>query len=213
MATVRFTSSPATPFYAPSHEARYYPVRGGSVTLHSHISGSPFLGYPQSTQGISIDIYQHPNCRVRSVSVSVDPYASLAKAMLRLRIAVITWCTGWVATILFLQLSQYACNGGCLALLPLTAGSLPSFSDVVDEHGVRLTLLAVGLSAVALVIQQVGSGLGLPTGRLFVGLTRVTYLPLMLLAAAWSGGTVALVHILQQASLKLLGRVLQPAQE
>ncbi|BEI83946.1 hypothetical protein CcaverHIS002_0405500 [Cutaneotrichosporon cavernicola] len=106
MPTVRYSSSPGTPFYGPSHESRFFPLQDGSVTLHSHISGSPFQGYPYSTQGISIDVFQHPKCQIRSISLSVDPYASLAKATLRLRIAVFTWCIGWVATIMFFQLTQ-----------------------------------------------------------------------------------------------------------
>lgn len=72
--------------------------------------------------------------------------------------------------------------------------------------------MTVGLSAVVLVIQHVGSAFGLPTGRLFLGLARVTDLPLMLLAASWSWGTVALAYVLQLVCLHLLGRVLQTSQ-
>ncbi|BEJ14767.1 hypothetical protein CspHIS471_0405340 [Cutaneotrichosporon sp. HIS471] len=202
MPTVRYSSSPGTPFYGPSHESRFFPLQDGSVTLHSHISGSPFQGYPHSTQGINIDVYQHPKCQIRSISLSVDPYASLAKAMLRLRIAVFTWCIGWVTTIMFFQLTQYA-----------SKGALPSFSDVVDDYRAAMCFGAAGVSAVALIIQHVGAALELPTDGLFLGLTRVTYLPLMLLAAMWSWASVALVHIVQLILLSILGRVIQPAQE
>ncbi|CAK9786828.1 unnamed protein product [Cutaneotrichosporon oleaginosum] len=108
MVTVRFTSSPSVSLHSHSHESRFYAIRDGSVTLHSHISGAPFQGHPHSTRGINLDIYQHPKCLVRSVSVTVDPFASLAKAVLRLRIAVVMWCAAWVAVVLFCQLSQYA---------------------------------------------------------------------------------------------------------
>ncbi|BEI91730.1 uncharacterized protein CcaverHIS019_0405500 [Cutaneotrichosporon cavernicola] len=202
MPTVRYSSSPGTPFYGPSHESRFFPLQDGSVTLHSHISGSPFQGYPYSTQGISIDVFQHPKCQIRSISLSVDPYASLAKATLRLRIAVFTWCIGWVATIMFFQLTQYA-----------SKGALPSFSDVVDDYRAAMCFGAAGVSAVALIIQHVGAALELPTDGLFLGLTRVTYLPLMLLAAMWSWASVALVHILQLILLSILGRVIQPPQK
>lgn len=112
MPTIQYTSQPASPQYAPTSESRFYPLASGSVTLHSHISGSPFQGLSH-THGISIDIYHHPQCLVRTVSLSLDAGATLAKAMLRLRIAVLAWCVGWVGAVLFCQLRRYSSTSTC----------------------------------------------------------------------------------------------------
>lgn len=95
-------------------ESRFFPVRPDEgILLHSHISGSPFQSGSQSAESFSIHVYQQPMCQVSATRLALDIPASLAKAILRWRVAAITWMFGWTAVILGLQLEELARTGEC----------------------------------------------------------------------------------------------------
>lgn len=108
---IQHLSKPPSWEYQASHESRYFPVGNTSVVIHSHVSGAPFIGHSQSTRGIDVHIYQNPGCPVRRVTVKLDLTASLAKAVLRLRIAMLGWCLGWVGMLVFQQLNEAQSSG------------------------------------------------------------------------------------------------------
>jgi hypothetical protein len=96
----------------PSYESRFYPTANrDGITLHSHISGAPFHAGRQQSRSVHVHIYQQPLCSVESATLSLDLMATVAKAMLRFRIAAFTWAAGWVAVFVFRQLGEYFVSG------------------------------------------------------------------------------------------------------
>lgn len=107
------------------------------------------------------------------------------------------------------QLIWYVRN--CVVHSP--QGALPSFSSIVEELAPRLSIVVAGLAAVAVAAQHLGDLLKLPSDQLLLGLTHVAYLPLVLLVAIWSWGSVMLLHTLLQTTLRLFDKLLRTTQE
>lgn len=80
------------------HESRFFPNAQGDIYLHAHSASAPFVS--SASQGIDIDIYQDPACPVVVASISTAHGASLAKMVIRYRMAALAWIIGWAAIIM-----------------------------------------------------------------------------------------------------------------
>jgi len=77
------------------HEARFFPADATDILLHSHSGSAPFVSSRGS--GLSISIYQSPDCGVARLMIRPEIWRSLAKGITRYRMAAIAWALGWWA--------------------------------------------------------------------------------------------------------------------
>lgn len=203
---MQHVSRPATG-YGNSFESTFYPHAWKvPVTLHSHISGAPFQS-DTATTGIDIEVYQQPECTVTEIRVSLDILATIAKAMLRFRIAAVTWCLGWVALLVLYQLGQY--KASTLLDDRASANVLPPIRLLVEQSAARILAPVGAMLLVAPLLQAVLGPLGLAPQDYFLGLsTELSHILLSLMIAFWSFGLVLVIERVMAASVSICGRVI-----
>jgi hypothetical protein len=77
---------------------------------------SPYLGFgfSDAPEAINFQLFSDPACNLRSpvkIELSIDPYASLGKIVMRYRLILASWPLGIVALALRIQLKAYYGGG------------------------------------------------------------------------------------------------------
>lgn len=120
------------------------------MALHGHLGDAPFIERGHVARGFDIDIYQHTSCQVSSLRISVDYSASLAKAVIRFRMAAIAWSLGWAALVLLYQLRLTSATGKVRAYNQAhLAGSVAPLAEALEgvcRHSGRILGCITGLS-------------------------------------------------------------------
>lgn len=79
-------------------EERFYPADSLDILLHPHAARAPFVA-SKGLGAMQLDVYQSPDCPLASISIELELWRSLAKAVHRYRMALVAWTLGW-ATVL-----------------------------------------------------------------------------------------------------------------
>lgn len=106
--TIRYRAI-ASPSHTNVYESRFFPNVGETVYLHSHTASAPYISH--ESRGVVIDIYQEPGCQVTSASLSIAYGASLAKIVVRYRMAAVAWIVAWTAAALCKSLALLESTG------------------------------------------------------------------------------------------------------
>ena len=91
-------------------EAHFYSLMHARPSLlHTH-SSAPFISHTH-THGLNLTLYASPDCKIDSLHLRVDWWASLGRAGARYWTAVPGWAVGIVAWMLFSALGEYEHGG------------------------------------------------------------------------------------------------------
>ena len=102
--------------YTSPSEAHFHPLSHAKPSLlHTHTS-APFTSHPHTPRGLNLTLYTSQDCKVASLHLRVDWWASLGRAGARYWTAVPGWAVGIVVWMLFSALGEYE-RGGTTALI------------------------------------------------------------------------------------------------
>jgi hypothetical protein len=106
-----------------NHESKYYPD-ANIASLHLHGS-SPYLFFSDTPSSVNFQLFQDPTCASHSattmttttspppikIALSIDPYTSLGKIVMRYRLVLASWPLGIVLLSFGIQLASYYRGG------------------------------------------------------------------------------------------------------
>nr|XP_019047771.1 hypothetical protein I302_04388 [Kwoniella bestiolae CBS 10118]OCF26701.1 hypothetical protein I302_04388 [Kwoniella bestiolae CBS 10118] len=107
-------SVPAHHLKGATTESRSYPhlTSNPDIYLHSHIASLPFQSDQRNPHGMTIRIFQQPDCPLEELKMTVDPFGILAKIVTRYRMILLSWPLAWGIE----QVGRRWLAGCCLAL-------------------------------------------------------------------------------------------------
>jgi hypothetical protein len=101
--------------FDPTVESRFFTVQSAPLLLHGHLGDAPFVEHSASSLGFDLNIFQDPECPVLGLNISVSLGASLAKGVIRYRMAIVAWTIGWASLVVLTQLSSPGIQGKSLS--------------------------------------------------------------------------------------------------
>ncbi|WVW79048.1 hypothetical protein I302_101011 [Kwoniella bestiolae CBS 10118] len=169
-------SVPAHHLKGATTESRSYPhlTSNPDIYLHSHIASLPFQSDQRNPHGMTIRIFQQPDCPLEELKMTVDPFGILAKIVTRYRMILLSWPLAWVAAGMLMQ-TQWLKRDGHLI----------SFDEGIEQVGRRWLAgccLALGIGNIV----QFWFGTSLRLDTLLVGTTDLAFLPLVIIMALWT---------------------------
>jgi hypothetical protein len=168
-----------------AYESRFYttfPIR-----VHSHLGPAPFIS-TERNNGFALDIYQSAECPLLGLRLSIDVWASLAKAVTRFRMVVISWSIGWVALLLQVHLSIESRTGSGPEL-KTTGVAFHSSLSTFGWSGIAKTVTLLSIGGL---VQCALTGLR-PASEWMLGTAELESLPLVPVMAIFTLSLVSMI--------------------
>jgi len=124
-------------------------------------------------------VYHSHECPVEGLSLSIDLPRSIAKSVIRFRMAALAWMVGWISVLLYQALGSFDNRGAFFSL-----------DEILEDTAGRPFLICSGSVLLATMVQALS---GTQSVTSLLGTTEITLLPFTILMCAWSFSVVSFI--------------------